>query len=140
MKDTLLSRSVKENFIKNILILLLGILWFPVLQTKLSVLSEFQSGDLLLILSMLLVTVCFANFAFSYEYSNLQKISTRLVAHIATAIFMFLIMIFLIMITLIGGIVYPSLYEILFTVSVFLYVGCVLYDFWDLLRIAQKSE
>jgi hypothetical protein len=83
---------------------------------------------------MLLVTVCFANFAFTYEKSNLQTKSGKLLAHSATGVFMLLTVLLLESITVAVKVVYPSLHAIILGFSILLYVGVILYDFWDLTR------
>ena len=132
------AKLIEENTIKNLGVIVLGIILFPFIKPMFSTVPVEQLSDLLLILSILLVTACFANFAFSYEHSDLKCLTTKIVAHSATAIFMFLIFIILEMIVIISSFMYPTLYGLLLIGSILLYIGCVLYDFWDLLRIQKK--
>ncbi len=86
---------------------------------------------------MFLVTVCFANFAFTYEKSNIQTKAGKLLALFATGLFMVLIALLLESIVLAVKVVYPSFYVLIILFSVLLYVGVILYDFWDLMRARQ---
>lgn len=129
-----LSSHIKENIIKNIVILGIGVsLYFPMGGALAQIRVE-QINDFLLLISMLLVTVCFANFAFTYEKSNLRTNVGRILAHFATGVFMLLIALLLESITLAVQVVYPSLHTMILGFSVLIYVGVILYDFWDLLR------
>lgn len=96
-----------------------------------------QTNDFLLIISMLLVTVCFANFAFTYEKTKLQTKTGMLFAHSATGVFMLLTALLLESITIAVKVVYPSFHAIIFGFSILLYFGVILYDFWDLMRAQQ---
>ncbi len=125
---------IKVNFIKNILILLAAVFIYPVISDSLTSIKADQMNDFLLIVSILLVTVCFANFAFTYEKSNLQARSGKLLAHSATGVFMLLTVFLLESIDVAVKAVYPSLYFLVLGFSIMLYVGVVLYDFWDLMR------
>ena len=67
----MVTNSTKENFIKNSAILIIAAFLWPIISNALDQIKPEQSNDFLLIISMLLVTVCFANFAFTYEKSKL---------------------------------------------------------------------
>lgn len=125
---------IKDNIIKNILVLVIGAFIYPIILKSLVQIRFEQTNDFLLIVSMLLVTVCFANFAFTYEKSKLQTRSGKVLAHSATGVFMLLIVLLLESITVAVGVVYPSFHALIILFSILLYVGVVLYDFWDLMR------
>ena len=125
---------IKENLVKNVLILVIAAFLYPSLSSSLMQIKFEQTNDFLLIISMLLVTVCFANFAFTYEKSNLQTKTGKLLAHSATGVFMLLTALLLESITVAVKVVYPSFHAIIFGFSILLYVGVILYDFWDLTR------
>ncbi len=127
----------KENIVKNLFIVVLGLLALPYFSSSLSVIQVDQLGNFLLILSILLVTVCFANFAFTYEKAKLNTPVGRLLAHAATFIFMLLIFLMLESMCVAVYIIYPSLYQIVVGFSALLYLGIALYDFWDFLRAEQ---
>ncbi len=123
---------IQENILKNLIVIVLAALFFPLQFRAFAAVQPDQISDLLLVLSVLLVTVCFANFAFTYEKSKLKIPSSRLLAHISTFIFMLLIALMLEGTVLAVNAVYPSFTGIITIYSVLLYVGVVLYDFWDL--------
>ena len=128
-------KIMRENMIKNFVIIILGFLFYSMIKQSLLVITPDQIGDFLLVISILLVTVCFANFAFTYDESKMNVLQTRLLSHSATFIFMLLIVLLLETMVISIGIVYPSLFGLIFMFSVLLYIGIVLYDAWDLLRI-----
>lgn len=134
LSEKLITKIKNENIIKNIIIIIFAFLLYPTIKESLSTLKADNIGDFLLVISILLVTVCFANFAFSYEYSQVKKTSLRLISHSATFIFLLLIALLLEAMTVSIGIIYPSLFNMIMIFSILLYLGVVLYDFWDLFR------
>jgi hypothetical protein len=130
--------SIKENLIKNFLIIVLVFLFYNNLRIGLKTIDSNQISDFLLVTSMLLVTVCFANFAFSYEFTKIKSLGMRLLSHISTFIFMLLIALLLESLVISIGIVYPSLFAIILTFSLLLYLGIALYDFWDFFRVFNR--
>ena len=129
------SSYLKENLFKNFLILVIALAFYPILSHALIPIQLDQMGDFLLIISVLLMTVCFANFAFTYEKSKLKIRAQKNLSHISTFVFMLLIALLLESIVLAVKIVYPSFYVIILGFAVLLYIGVILYDFWDLLRV-----
>ncbi len=125
---------IKGNIIKNIVVLIIGFALYAPIESALSQIKYEQTNDFLLLISMLLVTVCFANFAFTYEKSHMSTKLGRLLAHFSTGVFMLLIALMLESITLAVKVVYPSFYTMILGFSVLIYIGIILYDFWDLLR------
>ncbi|MFA7654116.1 MAG: hypothetical protein WCX97_03700 [Candidatus Magasanikbacteria bacterium] len=124
----------KENAIKNVIVITIAVFLYPVISMSIAPIKPEQINDFLLIISMLLVTVCFANFAFTYEKSKLQIKTGKLLAHSATGVFILLTAILLESITLSVKVVCPSFHAIIFGFSVLTYLGIILYDFWDLMR------
>ncbi len=59
--------SLRENILKNIFIIIVTLSFIPVLSRALGQIQLGQMNDFLLIISMFLVTVCFANFSFTYK-------------------------------------------------------------------------
>ncbi len=126
-----------ENFIKNLIIV--GILLFTYFQindflrnspiaTEKSVL-----GSVLVAVSILIVTACFGAFAFTYEKVEHRRIGARLLAHFATGVLMLLIGLSLEMTSVIVKLLMGDF--LIFNLSLsLLYVGVILYDFWDLKR------
>jgi len=127
--------SFKENIIKNAIIVIIAASLWPVIANSINQIGLGQISDFLLIISMLLVTVCFANFAFTYEKSKLDSMAGKLLSHGATFTFILLIALLLESIVLAVKIIYPSFYAIIFGFVILLYIGIVLYDFWDFLRV-----
>lgn len=125
---------IKENIVKNILILIIVGFLYPVFSKTLSAITVDAMNNFLLVISILLVTVCFANFAFTYEKSKLQTMKGRLLSYSATFIFMLLTALLLEVMVLAVKIVYPSFYGMIFVFAALLYLGIALYDFWDLFR------
>lgn len=132
--EELFERSIKECLWKNFVVIVLAFLFYDRFRAALATLEASQMGDFLMLVSILLVTACFANFAFSYEFSIMESLGMRLLSHIATFIFMLLIGL-LLEVMVIGLIqVYPSLGAMVSVFSLLLYTGCALFDFWDLFR------
>lgn len=129
-----MTKSTQENVFKNVIVVLASLALIPPLSRALDSISEAQMGNFLLIISMLLVTVCFANFAFTYEKVHMQSRGSRYLAHVATAIFMLLIALLLEVTVLAVQVVYPSFSQLIFGFVVLLYVGVALYDMWDFQR------
>ena len=127
--------ALKENLIKNLLAILAALLSYGFIYSSLRAIYADQAGNLLNVISMLLVTVCFANFAFSYEHVDFDKMKFRFLAHLATFIFMLLIAVFLETIVAIVGIQYPSFAPVAFWFAILLYLGVALFDFWDFFRV-----
>lgn len=135
LKPISISRLIKENIVKNILILFFSILFYFPLSRALTQIQPTQLSDFLLILSMFIVAICFANFTFTYEKSNIIITSQRMFSHFVTFIFMLLLALLLEALIISVGFVYPPLYSIIFVFSTLIYLSVVLYDFWDLLRV-----
>ena len=131
---TLLRRSVGECLIKNALILVVTFALYSPLTESLSSIRPEQTADFLFLISIMLVTACFANFAFSYEYSILETWWMRLISHLTTFLFMLLIGLLLLAMAIAIEIIHPNLYELVRSFCLLLYFSCALYDFWDLFR------
>lgn len=130
-----ISQYLKENLLKNLLIILIAISVFPFFSSELGKIESNQMNDFLLILSMLLVTASFANFAFTYERTKMLKNGHRYFSHIATFVFMLLFAFLLETMVIAVEKVYPSLNIVITLFTGLLYLGLVLYDFWDLERV-----
>lgn len=133
-----LKKHLKENVLKNLVIVLATLAFYPFLKGALDEVDAAQAGNLLLVISMFLVTVCFANFEFTYEKSQLDNRLGKWLATGSTAIFMFLIAVMLEMIVIIIRTVYPSLFNVFFLISGLLYVSIVIFDFWDLVQSSSR--
>ncbi|TSC77244.1 MAG: hypothetical protein G01um101431_427 [Parcubacteria group bacterium Gr01-1014_31] len=131
---------VRANILKNLLALVVALLLTPGIAVSLrSSLTSQNVGDFLVVLSILLVTVCFANFAFSYEHlprGFLQELLA--LAHAATFLFMLLMGVLLIAVTVVIQIAYPTMFLLALGFNALLYLAMMLYDLWDSLRMLNR--
>jgi len=132
-------RMVKENITKNIiLVVILGLL-YPVIENFLSnsnlILDKVSAGSIVVVTSIVAVTACFGNFAFTYEKINEKKGFQRYLAHFTTGLFMLVIGISLIFTTMLTFIIMGHFILIDIT-FLLLYLACVGYDFWDVYRLS----
>lgn len=130
----------KENLVKNIVVVILLFLAYPAIQNSLSTssitLDHGVIGSLLVAVSILAVTACFGNFAFTYEKIQHGNSKSRLLAHVTTGLLMLLIGLSLEMTSLLAGLLIENFYIFNFSL-VILYLASVLYDFWDTKRATQ---
>ncbi len=129
-----------ENIFKNSIITLLLIPGYFYIQSFFITNPAFGDksvlGIVLSCVSILSVTACFGNFAFTYEKVEPKNISSRMIAHFTTGLLMFIIGLTLEMTSVILSLLISGFY--IFDMSlIFLYVASVLYDFWDLRRIEK---
>ncbi|MEK6969940.1 MAG: hypothetical protein AABW48_05935 [Nanoarchaeota archaeon] len=132
-----MQRIIKENITKNILIIILLGLLYPVIQNFLvnSDIDKASAGYIVVVTSVFAVIACFGNFAFTYEKINLKDSFQRYLAHFTTGLFMFVIGISLIFTTMLTAIIMG--YFILIDITLLLlYLACVGFDFWDIYRRA----
>jgi len=127
---------VKENLIKNLIVGICVFLFYTNLRQGIAGITIESIPTLLSVISILLVTVCFANFAFTYEKIQLESLGSRILAHSATFLFLLITALLLEAMAISIGIAYPSLYAISVIFSILLYVSIILYDFWDLFRVS----
>jgi len=130
---------VSQNLIKNLLIIIIAAFFWSIISASLQPIQVDQLGNFLMVVSILLVTVCFANFAFTYEKSRFRTLQGGILSHLATFSFMLLILLLLESMVLAIKIIYPSLYPIILGFSVLLYAGIMLYDFWDISRYRSSG-
>lgn len=134
-----MNRILWENVTKNIILLTILIFtYFEIekffLQSSIS--DNSILGSVLVAVSILAVTACFGCFAFTYEKVETNRFGWRLMAHLTTGVLMLLIglsleMTFVLARSLIGD------FYILNMSLVLLYIGIILYDFWDLEQRAK---
>lgn len=127
-----------ENVIKNIIVIFVLFIAYSQIHSFLFS-SDFTQdksviGSLLVVVSILAVTACFGNFAFTYEKIKRDKPAHRLLAHITTGLLMFLIGLSLELTSVLAKLLVGNFY-ILDLGFLILYVASVLYDFWDLNRV-----
>ncbi|MCB1174727.1 MAG: hypothetical protein KDK39_14250, partial [Leptospiraceae bacterium] len=133
-------RALKENTVKHVLVVMVSLVVYGSLEAALVRARIGNIGDFLTIISIFLVTACFANFASSYEITDLSENWMRILSQAAS--FFFLLVISLLLLTMIIGIriAYSRLYDISLIFSVLLYLGIVLYDYWDFLRCFARRD
>ena len=134
-----MKKIIQENILKNILLLIiLGLSYNPIqdfiLNNQKLLGDNALAGDFLVAVSILAVTACFGNFAFTYEKTKEKKQLNRLLAHSTTGLLMLLIGIALIMTSALGKILIGNFPALNISLLI-LYVASVLYDFWDLEKI-----
>lgn len=132
-----MKRIYVENWVKNVLIL---VILFPVYFEAQKFLQNFPNstdtgvvGSMLVAVSILAVTACFGNFAFTYEKADNKSLMSRLMAHITTGLLMLLIGLSLEMTSILTTLLIGT-FPIFNMSLIILYVASVLYDFWDLKR------
>ncbi|MAF25969.1 hypothetical protein CL634_10425 [bacterium] len=130
-------KILRGNLIKNIV--LIGILFFSYTPIKASIInsginnSKGDVGDLLVVVSIIAVIASFGNFAFTYEKVNMKKPGQRIIAHFTTGILMLIIGLSLELTLFFTNLIVTNIWA--FTLSLhLLYIGSVLYDYWDLFR------
>lgn len=139
MNKKLIKKVRLENLTKNLFILLLLFVAYPPLKQFLLNSSLYAdngaSGSVLVAVSILAVTACFGNFAFTYEKIKLDSSYNRILAHFTTGLLMLLIGLSLEMTSLITGLLVENFYILNFSLII-LYISSVMYDFWDLERLS----
>ncbi|NQV08880.1 hypothetical protein HQ529_03450 [Candidatus Woesearchaeota archaeon] len=132
-------KILKENLIKNIFLIILFSLLYRVIQNFLinsSLVSDKASaGSIIVVTSIIAVTACFGNFAFTYEKINVKNSFQRYLAHFTTGLFMLVIGITLIFTSLLTTMIMGHFILINITLLL-LYLACVGYDFWDVYRLS----
>jgi hypothetical protein len=132
----------RDNIIKNLtIIFVLIITYLPIgnVISKSSIAQDKASlGSLLVAISILSVTACFGNFAFTYEKVEIKNNQSRILAHITTGLLMLLIGLSLVMTSFVIELLMGKF--IIFNISlIILYFASVCYDFWDLQRSTTPS-
>ncbi|MBU0590898.1 hypothetical protein KKF81_05940 [Candidatus Micrarchaeota archaeon] len=128
---------IKEIIIKNVILIVLFILSYPIISDYLMNSNlpqdKASAGDVLVAISIIAVIACFGCFAFTYEKVNNKKANQRYLAHITTGLLTLIIGISLIF-TSILIIFIMGHFFLVDMMLVALYLACVGYDFWDGMR------
>ncbi|MFA6888899.1 MAG: hypothetical protein WC254_05390 [Candidatus Woesearchaeota archaeon] len=138
-----MKQILKENILKNILIVVILILiYFPIhTYTENSSFNKDNTaiGNVIIAVSLFSVCACFGNFGFTYEKINPKNRFQRIIAHTTTGLLMLVLGITL-MFT--AELIFLTIgYFILIHVIVFLlYIACIGYDFWDLYRLEEEHK
>jgi len=133
-------KAVFENGVKNGTIVL--ILWrcYNHLFQALNTVDSQNINNVLLIISIFLMIVCFVNFTFTYNRRWLTQLSFRILSHLISALFLLLIGFLLEAMMIAVSIVYPGLSMITSVFVILLFLGLVVFDFWDFLRNCIKEN
>jgi len=129
---------IKENRIKNVLLIVILIFLFIPIQDYLisKDLNNADAGTILVATSIIAVIACFGNFAFTYEKINIKSASHRYLAHLTTGLLMLVIGISLLFTDILISFIIGRFFIIDVTLAL-LYIACVGYDSWDILRVNQ---
>lgn len=137
----LMQRIILENTAKNIVLALILIFSYFEIEKffqELPVTDNSVLGSVLVAVSILAVTACFGNFAFTYEKIDHRSLDLRILAHFTTGFLMLLIGLSLEMTSVIAKLLIGDF--LIFDLSlVLLYLSSILYDFWDLRRVKVES-
>lgn len=132
-----MEKIIKENIIKNvILIILLTIVYSPIrdyLSNSDIAADKASAGDILVAISIIAVIACFGNFAFTYEKIDAERTFHRYLAHFTTGLLMLVIGTSLISTSILVSFIMGHFILVDVMLSM-LYVACISYDFYDLLK------
>lgn len=129
---------IRENLIKNIILAVLLIVIYFLAKYHLTnsdiANDKASAGDILIAASIIAVTACFGNFAFTYEKIDAKSTFQRILAHFTTGLLMLVIGTSLILTGILMSFImgHSILVDI---ILIALYTACIAYDFWDLLRL-----
>lgn len=131
---------LRENLIKNcILLVSLVVLFFPI-NTIMQDIAPENIDSVLLFSSLVFVAALFANFAFTYEFSDVKNRFERILGH-STTFFVMLSIGLLLEISVIAiSIKIPSTTFMFAAIASIVYLASVLYDFWDIFRIYENAN
>jgi len=134
----IMDRIIKENITKNIiLIIILFLLYLPIQNYLLNnnlVGNKTSSGSILIATSIIAVIACFGNFGFTYEKVSTKNTFHRYLAHLTTGLLMLIIGISLIFTGILISMIMGR-FILIDATLVMLYIACVGYDLWDVLRV-----
>lgn len=131
---------IRENLTKNvILITCLVLLFFPIQGILLDI-DPSNIDSVLLFASLVFVAALFANFAFTYEFSDVENKYERLLGHATTFFVMLAIGLLLQVAVLVISIKVPKATFLFASISIIIYLASVLYDFWDIFRIYDDDK
>ncbi|MCP4647356.1 MAG: hypothetical protein GY852_06415 [bacterium] len=133
-----MKEAIREVLIKNILLVaILILLYFPISEHLIGsglAQDKASAGDVLVATSIVAVIACFGCFAFTYEKVNAKDSLQRLLGHITTGLLVLIIGISLIFTSILVSFIMGP-FPLFDGTLVLLYLACVGYDFWDILRL-----
>lgn len=128
---------VKQNVIKNVTVVVVTLVLILWSMEYLRNVGD-SAIDAFFFLSIFPLGAMFAYFAFSYSNTNLYSARHRMMADIATFIFLVVISYSVTIATIIGITSIPILQGPFVVMAVLLILGCLVYDFWDLFSNLEK--
>lgn len=133
-----MKKIIKENIIKNIVLVILLILLCSAIKNYLNnsslVGDKAASGSILAAMSIIAVIACFGNFGFTYERISVKSTFSRYLGHITTGLLTLIIGISLIFTSILISFIMGK-FILVDIALVLLYIACVGYDLWDVLKI-----
>ena len=136
MESSKFRAVIIENLTKNLVVIIFLFMSYQGLKNGISGIPLDSVSNFLSLISILVMTVCFANFAFTYGQVKMHYKFPRFLAHGATFLFMLLIALLLESLVITIGIAYPSIYHMTMIFSVLLYLSLIFYDFLDLFKVS----
>ncbi len=130
---------IKQNILKNLTVVFLTVvlaLWVKPYTQGL----EKDIVNIFVFLSIFPLGAMFGYFAFSYSETNLKSSNHRILADLATFIFLTIICFAISFSTLLGVMAVPKLMFPFSILAVLLISGCLIYDFWNLYSNLEKEE
>ena len=125
---------IRENIIKDVIIVILAIILIPVIGANAQFANEENAEAVVALLGLMLVFGAAVNFSFSYEKVVLNSTPQRYLAHVTTFLAQLLMVILLEAIVFVSLRVFPGMKFITITAAILSISVIILYDFWDLLR------
>lgn len=132
-------RWIAEATVKNIFIMCVLIAGYVEITSFIvghPVLQDYRNGvagDTMVAVSIVAVTACFGNFAFTYERTKMGRARSRILSHITTGLLMYVMGMSLLLLRELMMIELGQIFSIDFMLGA-LYVACVGYDLWDVER------
>lgn len=131
-------KILHENLLKNFFVIVLLVLLFYPIQSFLlnnQLLNDkIAAQSIIISMSLISVIACFGMFTFTYEKINVKSGYQRALGHFTTGIMLLIVGICLIFSDVLLTMLMGSFIVVHFML-VLLYLACVGFDFWDLLRI-----
>lgn len=121
-----------ENIIKNVILVILLILFYFPLKKFLVQLNMEDYDSILIVSTLLIMAFLFADYAFTYKFANLKNSPERFLAHLTTGIIMFGTGALLECTVVSLNLQIANNFFLLELIIVLFYISLVLYDFFDL--------
>ena len=134
-----IKRALIENTLKHLSIIVSCFILSSYIYNELGSTQLSNLGEFLMLISIFLVTACFANFASSYELTDISKNWMRILSQFASLINLLLIAMLLLTMMIAIDIVYNKMFDLASVFSILLYFGIIVYDYWDFLRCFVRT-